>query len=401
MLNRRVQMTSPNQIDKEGLKKLKRRAYTSFLKVDDLRSNLADDAGIAIYNENDFEKTFTVDDRNEENEGVIKVLEARYDAAQALCAAQSQKSRLVKLKNKNGSLSARQESALQVAKERVKNTSSELSELPPAGETFADWEEIKDTFRAVGHPPKSQEQFLVEYKMAMNDTLSELNQLEDLMDLPRSTIKSLEAEQEEFMLGGGRKKLKGDVAEVESLKTEIRRIRLLRKNDENAPASKFQPSGTGRKPKSKEERLADYDSKIKSLQDNVDRIISEMDGVDLIQCHKKDVERSRRYSKENNNNAEYERYSEIYKALKSLEAKAADEQSNGNMSERELSEFCKRALNDILDGANVYVMPKKISTAKATQAKPAKVAKEEEVKGNESFDDLDLESALENALREI
>ena len=46
-------------------------------------------------------------------------------------------------------------------------------------------------------------------------------------------------------------------------------------------------------------------------------------------------------------------------------------------------------------------MPKKISTAKATQAKPAKVAKEEEVKGNESFDDLDLESALENALREI
>ncbi len=394
-------MTSPNQIDKEGLKKLKRRAYTSFLKVDDLRSNLADDAGIAIYNENDFEKTFTVDDRNEENEGVIKVLEARYDAAQALCAAQSQKSRLVKLKNKNGSLSARQESALQVAKERVKNTSSELSELPPAGETFADWEDIKETFRAVGHPPKSQEQFLVEYKMAMNDTLSELNQLEEQMDLPRSTIKSLEAEQEEFMLGGGRKKLKGDVAEVESLKTEIRRIRLLRKNDENAPASKFQPSGTGRKPKSKEERLADYDSKIKSLQDNVDRIMSEMDGVDLIQCHKKDIERSRRYSKENNNNAEYERYSEIYKALKSLEAKAADEQSNGNMSERELSEFCKRALNDILDGANVYVMPKKTSTAKAAQAKPAKVAKEEEVKGNDSFDDLDLESALENALREI
>ena len=401
MLNRRVQMTSPNQFDKEALKKLKRRAFTSFLKVDDLRSNLADDAGIAIYNENDFEKTFTVDDRNEENEGVIKVLAARYDAAQALCAAQSQKSRLVKLKNKNGSLSARQESALEVAKERVKKTSSELSDLPPAGETFADWEEIKETFRAVGHPPKAQEQFLVEYKMAMNDTLSELNQLEEQMDLPKSTIKSLESEQQEFMLGGGRKKLKGDVAEVESLKTEIRRIRLLRKNDENAPASKFQPSGTGRKPKSKEERLADYDNKIKALQDNVDRIMSDMDGVDLIQCHKKDVERSRRYSKENNNDAEYQRYSEIYKALKSLESKAADEQSNRNMSERELSEFCKRALNDILDGANVYVMPKKASTAKTTKAKTVSTEKTKVAEGNDSFDDLDLESALENALREI
>lgn len=392
-----------NKVDIENLKKLKRRAFTSFLKVDDLRTNMADEAGIAIYNENDFEQTFSVDERDEELEGVIEVLGQRYDAAQALCAAQAQKSRLVKLKNKGCSLSPRQEMALNEAKKKVKRLSSKLSNLPPAGETKSGWEEIKDTFRSVGHPPKSHEQFLVEYKIALNDALSTLNHLEGQMGLPKSTIKSLEDEQDSFMLGGGRKKLKGNVAEVEAIKTEIRRLRLLRKNDENAPAEKFQPSGTGRKPKSKEERLADYDRKIRAHQENVDRMLAEMNGVDLIQCHKKDIERSRRYSKENNNEDELKRYSDIYKALKSLEAKAADEQSKGKMSEHELSEFCKKALGDILNGANVYIMPEK----KVQVSAPNAVSRKKETKQkatdstNVSFNDMDLESALMNALNEI
>lgn len=385
-------MNQSNQavVDREQLDRLKRKALNGYNRVLSTRNAIAELACLSTYNEEDFDEILRVDSEEDDIAEIVEVLKDRFTAAEKLEAALSRKSNLVRLsKEKGKKLSERQKKALMSASEDVSKLSAELSELPDPGCTREEWAEYGT--RAVGHPTRAPEQDLIRNKILVDDSLSELNKMEKEAGLPRSVIKSLLEEQESFTRNGGRKSLPSSVAEVERLDTEYRRISGLYKQDEAKPDDAFKPSSTGRKPKSKEERLADYATRLESLLEEIQRKEALLRGPDYLERQKKIVERSRRYAKSEGNTSEYEELSDKFSKLKSLEKRIQQYVSKGSMSENEIHDYVVKAVNSILGvTADIPVKPSNkvdIDNAKST------ASTKESNKGNVDIEDL-MDSVL-------
>jgi hypothetical protein len=335
-------------VNTEELNKFKRKVFNNYSRVNNVRNEIADISVIGVYNENDWMATLAVDGDSDEIRDIMDVLQARFNAASDLESALTRKSRLQRLQRSEKGLSAKQTSALESSIEDVSELSRALSELPDAGCTFEEWKEVG--VRRIGHPTRALEQELIRYKLDMDDSLSVLNKMEKEAGLRASTIESLTKEQDTFVRNGGRKAPPSSVADVEKLDTEFRRIKGLYNQDLAKPEAAFQPSSTGRKPKSKTERLADYQAKLDALQAEITQKEAKLQGLDLIERTKKVIERKRRYAKSDGLQSKYDELSSVFEALKSLEKRIFKEVSEANLSQEQVNSYSKEAIEKILGG---------------------------------------------------
>jgi len=336
-------------IETAELNKLKRKAYSNYGRVNNIRNAIADLAVIGTYNENDWLATLAEDGDTDEIRDIMDVLQSRYEAASKLESALTRKSRLLQLSKEMGSnLPVSQKNALDAVVEDVSKLSSNLSELPDAGCTFEEWKEIG--VRRIGHPPRALEQDLIRFKLDMDDSLSVLNKIEKSCELPVSTIESLGREQHTFTRNGGRKALPETVADVEKLDTELRRIKGLYNQDEAKPEQAFTPSSTGRIPKSKAERLQAFQDRIDLLSEEIREKDAKLKGIDLIERKKKITERERRYAKNDGDTSSYDNLSQIFDDLKSLEKTMLNNIATGTMTTTEVNNYCEKAVSSILSG---------------------------------------------------
>lgn len=390
------------EIDQSHLKTLKRRAYAKFTSAQKVRDSIRDLAYLNIpYHEDTF-RAMEIEANGPEEREAVEILHKRYHAASLLELVLEKKSRLKRLEkekqDKGSALLPNQQKALTQLDKEVAELSDSFSSLPPIGYSYEEWAKEK---RPSGRQRRQPEQDLIRFKWDFDASIHELNRYEKKFDLKTSTASSLEAERDNFSRRAGRNPLPANVAGVENIDRSLRRAEEEHQRTLARPESEFEPKKFGKDPMPKSERLALQEKEIEQLRKQLKKAESQLEGTDLLERHKKVVERAKRAAKDAGKEKEYQKQSKLYTKLKAAESAVADIVAAGADSNA-INAYVTNALSSISKKSEAQL--KDVSgfiedsaenevVEAASSVKDAVSNNEDEIANSDNLDDI-LDSVL-------